>query len=381
MRLLSRVALSIAIAICAITSTSLPVAGDSKTVPQTKYILYIGAYGKGVSAYRFDASTGKLESIGLVGELVNPSFLASDSQHRNLYAVSEVEGQTHGAVGAFTIDRHTGALHALNTQDSGGIAPCHLVTYNDNAVIVANYTSGGVSSYPIQPDGSLGSMASLMTATGHGPNKQRQEGPHAHEVVINNGLIYVPDLGLDHIRIYEMGQDAKLMPHNPAFVQQDPGMGPRHMVFSADGAYAFVINELKSEVSLFRHDTGTGAMTKIQDVSTLPEGFTGENGPAEILLDKAGTHAYATNRGNDSIAVFTFDPAVPKLQQVQVISAEGKMPRGLAFDPTGRFLFAGNQKTNNFVIFRVDQQNGRLTPTGQEISTPSPVAFLFVPAE
>jgi 6-phosphogluconolactonase len=141
------------------------------------------------------------------------------------------------------------------------------------------------------------------------------------------------------------------------------------------------MNELKSEVSVFRHDSATGAMTKVQDVSSLPEGFSGENGPAEILVDAKDKYVYATNRGNDSIAVFSFDAGAGKLQQIQVISTEGKMPRGLEFDPTGHFLFAGNQTTNNFVVFRIDQKSGRLTPTGQSITTPSPVAFLFVPAE
>jgi 6-phosphogluconolactonase len=153
------------------------------------------------------------------------------------------------------------------------------------------------------------------------------------------------------------------------------------MVFSTDEKYAYVMNELKSVVSAFRHDKATGAMTKIQDISSLPEGFSGENDPAAILIDAAGKHVYTTNRGNDSIAVFAVDSATGKLRPIQFISSEGKMPRGLAFDPTGRFVFVGNQKTNNFAVFTVDQATGRLTPTGQAVTTPSPVAFLFVPAE
>ncbi|HEX4773863.1 MAG TPA: lactonase family protein [Bryobacteraceae bacterium] len=379
---LSKLAVSLLAAFGAVAWTPGALAGASKHLTQTKYILYIGAYGKGISAYRFDASTGKLEAIGLAGELGNPSFLASDSKYRTLYAVSEVDGSVHGAVGAFAINRQSGALRKLNTRDSGGIAPCHLATYQDKALIVANYTSGGVSSYPIEQDGSLGEMVSLMTPKGHGPNPKRQEGPHAHEVVIaSSGLAYVPDLGLDQLRIYNVADDAKLTVHDPAFVQQDPGMGPRHMAFTSDQKYAFVVNELKSVVSLFRRDTATGAMTKVQDVSSLPEGFSGENDPAEILVDAGDKYVYSTNRGNDSVAVFSFDAAAGKLQQIQVISTEGKMPRGLEFDPTGHFLFAGNQKTNNFVVFRVDQASGKLTPTGQSVTTPSPVAFLFVPVE
>jgi 6-phosphogluconolactonase len=372
-----------AFAVCALAAASIPpnLLGASKPLTQTKYILYLGAYGKGIDAYRFDAATGKVESIGLVGEVVNPSFLAADPKFQNLYAVSEVDGKVHGAVAAFAIDRKTGALRKLNTRDSGGLAPCHLAV-TKNTLIVANYTSGGVSSYPIEPDGSLGEMASLMTEHGHGPNPHRQEGPHAHEVVVSaSGVAYVPDLGLDRIRLYDVGANSVLTPHDPPFAQQDPGMGPRHMAFNSDESYAYVMNELKSEVTVFKHDKATGAMTKIQDFSSLPEGFSGENDPAEIIIDAAGKHVYATNRGNDSIAVFAVDTSAGTLRQIQVISAEGKMPRGLAFDPSGHFMLAGNQTTNNFAIFSVDQATGRLAPTGQVVTTPSPVAFLFVPVE
>jgi 6-phosphogluconolactonase len=370
-----------AIFVLAAALIPLDLPGASKPLTQTKYILYLGAYGKGISAYRFDTAAGKLESIGFVGEVVNPSFLAADPKFQNLYAVSEADGNVHGTVAAFAVDRSTGALRKLNSRDSGGAAPCHL-TVDKNTLIVANYTSGGVSSYPIEPDGSLGEMASLMTEHGHGPNPERQEGPHAHQAVVSSsGVVYVPDLGLDRIHMYEVGAHSALTAHSPAFVQQDPGMGPRHMAFNANETYAYVINELKSEVSVFKHDKASGAMTKIQDVSSLPEGFSGENAPSEILIDSADKYVYATNRGNDSIAVFAVDAPSGKLRQIQVISAEGKMPRGLAFDPSGHFMFAGNETTNNFVVYRVDQASGRLTPTGQAVTTPSPVAFLFVPVE
>lgn len=376
--------LLIFLAACLLTPASAKTSGASNSVSQ-KYILYVGAYGKGIMAYRFDTSSGKLEPLGLAGEIVNPSFLTAGPSQRFLYAVSEVEGKHNGGVGAFSIDPHSGTLTELNTRDSAGIAPCHLaVDHTGKMLIVANYTSGGVSSFPIEENGSLGERSSLMTPEGHGPNPHRQEGPHAHEVVIgeHNEIAYVPDLGLDHIRLYRIDPaKATLTENDPPFVQQSPGYGPRHMAFAPNGRFAYVVNELKSYVSVFQRDGSNGSMTKVQDVSTLPEGYTGENGPAEILIDSQGKFVYATNRGNDTIAVFAVEAATGKLHQIQIISAEGKMPRGLALDPSEHFMFAGNQKTNNFVIFHVDPQSGRLTPTGTVVNTPSPVAFLFVPAK
>ena len=366
-----------------IKTSSFEAQGAEKHLNQTKYIVYVGSYGTGIQAYRFDAGDGQLQAIGMMGKITNPSFLIADREFRYLYAVSELTGNDEGAVAAFAINSASGALSPLNSVTSAGVAPCHLaVDHTSKILMVANYTSGGVSAYPIKDDGRIGGMTGVMTAHGKGPNTERQEGPHAHEVVVtaDNRFAYVPDLGLDHIRIYKIDPShATLTPNNPPFAKQDPGMGPRHMAFSPDEKFAYVVNELKSEVSVFQHDKDTGALTKIQDVSTLPPDYSGENGPAEILVDSAGKFVYATNRGADSIAVFAIDPTKGTLSQIQVISSEGAMPRGLEIDPTGHFVFAGNQKTDNFVIFHIDANSGKLTPTGRVIQTPSPVAFLFVP--
>lgn len=381
MRLTSTAYALAALSLMVITSTQAP--GAAKHLDQTKYILYVGSYGKGVTAYRFDAASGQLQKIGMAGEVTNPSFLAADKDYKYLYAVSELEGKTDGAVAAFAIDRSSGSLRALNSVSSAGVAPCHLaVDRASKMVIVANYTSGGVSAFPIGTDGRLGEMSSLMTAQGSGPNAARQEGPHAHEVVItsDNRLAYVPDLGLDHIRIYRLdSQTAKLTANDPPFAKQDPGMGPRHLAFTPDEKFAYVMNELKSEVSVFTRNAATGNLSKIQDISSLAPGYAGENGPAEILVDSAGKFVYATNRGENTIAVFSINPADGKLKVIQSISSEGTDPRGLEIDPTGSFIFAGNQKTDNFVIYHIDKHAGKLSPTGEVIHTPSPVAFLFVP--
>ena len=357
----------------------------TKHLDQTKYILYVGSYGKGIQAYQFDSATGQLKDIGRSGDAVNPSFLAADPDFRYLYAVSEVEGNVNGGVAAFSIDRENGSLRALNSVSSAGVAPCHLaVDKTGKMLIVANYTSGGVSAYPIGHDGRIGEISALLTAKGQGPNAERQEGPHAHEVLISsdNARAYVPDLGLDEIRLYRLDPSkAGLAPNDPPVVKQSPGMGPRHLAFSPDEKFAYVMNELKSEVSVFKHDKATGNMTKVQDVSSIAPGYSGENGPAEILVDSRGKFVYATNRGADNIAVFSIDSYDGTLRQIQLISSEGTMPRGLEIDPSGRFIFAGNQKTDNFVVYHIDPKAGTLTATGQVIHTPSPVAFLFVPSK
>jgi len=352
----------------------------------SKYFLYVGTYGKGVYAYRLDTSTPtKLEPLGLTGEVTNPSFLATDSKFRYLYAVSELEGNVDGAVAAFAIDRKTGSLRFLNSASSNGEAPCHLaVDRSDKLVAVANYGTGNVAVFPIQSEGHLGSMSELLRAQGSSVNRKRQEGPHAHEVVISadNRIAYVPDLGLDEIRMYKVDPAAeKLAPHDPPYTKAEPGSGPRHLAFSPDGKYAYVIHELEPFITVFEHNAENGTLRPVQKVPMTPPGFKGETGPAEIAVDRAGKFVYASNRGPGTIAVFAVNGSDGKLKQIQIAPTGDTWPRAFEFDPTGHFLFAGDQKANHFVIFSIDPASGKLSLTGEKFDVPSPVCFLFVPAE
>ena len=370
-------------AIFSITMSTTHNVSASATDKHSKYFIYIGTYGKGVYAFRYDAQAAAIEPIGLVGEVVNASWITTDRSFRYLYAVSELEGNAKGGVASFEIDRKTGKLNPLNQVGSEGVAPCYAaVDASGKTLVVANYTSGGVSAFPIEQNGSLGQLGSLMTAEGSSINKNRQEGPHAHEAVISrdNQRVYVPDLGLDKIRIYRLEQVAgKLTPNDPPFVSVEAGHGPRHIVFDDKGEYAYVINELKPLVSVFSVDASNGNLKLIQTVPTIPADFTKETTGAEIRLDHSGRFLYTSNRGNDSLQVFAVDRG-GKLQQVQNISSGGKDPRGFALDPGSGLLFAGNQNSNNLVVFRIDTQTGKLTPTGQKLEVPSPVDVLFVPA-
>jgi 6-phosphogluconolactonase len=349
----------------------------------SKYFLYVGTYGEGIHAYRYDPASGKLEPLGLVGKVTNPSFLATDREYKHLYAASELDGNKPGAVAGFAINRTTGALSELNSRSSDGLAPCHLaVDHTGKMLIAANYTSGTVPSFPIERDGKLGPLSGLMSATGSGPDKQRQEGPHAHETVFSadNRFAYVPDLGLDRIRIYKVdAAKAVLTPNEPPFAKTDPGSGPRHLVLSHDGKFAYVIHELIPQVAVFARDSSTGALTHLQTIASVPDGFKGVSNPAEILLDRAGKYVYASNREYGAIAVFAVDHATGKLSRLQVIETGFDQPRGVELDPSGKLLFVGDQKGNKFILFSVDQGTGKLAPTDGSFAMPSPVSFLFVP--
>ncbi len=348
-----------------------------------KYFVYIGTYGEGVQGFRFDPATGALEPLNLVGKVTNPSWVTTDRDFKYLYAVSELE-KGEGGVASFSIDRKTGKLQPLNHLPSGGEAPCYAsVDRTGKTLVVANYVTGGVSAFTIKQDGSLGEMSSLEKAHGSSVNKERQEGPHAHEAVITdgNGRVYVPDLGLDQIRIYRLdAATGKLTPNDPAVVKGEPGLGPRHLVFDKRGDHVYLLNEIKPQISVYAHDHSNGDLKFIQAVPTIPADFKAENTGAEIRIDEAGKYIYASNRGHDSIQVFAINAADGKLNQVQIVPTGGKEPRGFALDPTGRFLLVGNQNSNNLAVFKVDSQSGKLTSTGQTFDVTAPVDVFFVPA-
>jgi 6-phosphogluconolactonase len=247
-------------------------------------------------------------------------------------------------------------------------------------VLVANYSGGNVAVLPIRNDGSLGEATDLKQYQGSSINVERQEGPHAHCIVLDpaNRFAYGCDLGTDKVMIYRFdARRGKLIPGRTPWVQLKPGAGPRHITFRPDGKYAYVINELHATVTAFAHDRERGTLKEVQTIQTLPADFTGENTSADIHVSPDGRFLYCSNRGHDSIAAFQIDPRNGKLIFVAHLSSGGKAPRNFAIDPTGAFVLVANQKSDNIVSFRRDAKTGRLSATGHIAEVPSPVCLKF----
>jgi 6-phosphogluconolactonase len=355
------------------------------------YMVYVGTYtdstaSKGIYAYRFEPSTGALTPLNTPAETKNPSFLATDPEGRFLYAVNEIgdyEGKSAGSVTSFAMDRATGKLTMLNTVSTKGDGPCHLMVDNTGKMlVVANYGGGSVAAFPIRPDGKLGAASYFDQHTGKGANAERQEGPHAHCAAIsqNNRFAFVADLGLDKIFSYHVDPSSgKLTPNSPPSTSVAAGAGPRHFAIHPNQRWAYVINEIQSTITAFRYYDTRGTLKETQTISTLPADFHGENTTAEIAIHPGGNFVYGSNRGHDSIAVYSVDKRTGKLTLVEHVPTQGKQPRNFALDPGGRFLLAANQKSDNIVEFRVDAKTGKLTPTGATLNIPAPVCVLFVP--
>jgi len=354
---------------------------EARTDPD---LLYVGTYTDSIYLVRVDRSSGALLQVGAVDAGPNPSFLAIHPNGRVLYAVNEVEqykGRPTGAVSVFGIAGGTGELTRRGQQPSEGGAPCFVsVDSSGRALLVANYAGGSVALLSIQMDGTLAPAADVVQHKGKGPNAERQEGPHAHCIIPDpsNRFALAADLGADRVFVYRLDLEGRSLRHiEEGDAGLRPGAGPRHIAFHPTLPLVFVANELDSTVATLRFDSTRGALSPQGTLSTLPAGWTGTNYPADIHVAPNGRALYVSNRGHNSIAVFSIAESTGALALEQVISTDGDWPRNFSLDPRGRWLLVANQRSDSVVVFGRDPENGRLTPTRQRIALPSPVCLRF----
>ena len=331
-----------------------------------------GTQSKGIYAFHFDSKTGKLSGGTLAAESLNPSFLTVHPTGRYLYAVNETR---EGAISSFVIDHEK--LIPQNSVSSRGADPCHVaVDHTGQWVFVANYTGGSVAAFQILQHGSLEEASAFDQHSGSSVNGQRQEGPHAHVVVPSpdNHFLLVADLGTDRVLVYHFDpSNGRLAPEESA--QLTPGSGPRHLVFSKNRKFVYVLDELAATIDLFHWNFRNGSLAPIGSVPMDPAGSAGEKSGAEIVIDPKGRFLYASNRGDDSISIFRVHGG--QLVPAGHVASGGKTPRSFVMDRSGKFLLAANQNSGSIVEFKIDPTTGNLTPTGEQIAIPSPVSVVF----
>lgn len=336
---------------------------------------------KGIYSGTLDLKTGELSEPKLAAEAENPGFLAISQTERVLYAVAS--GKRGQRIVAYAINRDSGELTELNSQDAGGANPCHVsVGPKDRYVVYANYTGGSCGMMPIASDGTLKPRSSFFQHTGASEvNKKRQEAPHPHSAMTapSGDFVMVPDLGQDKVRVYRVSPDGKsIKPNDPPFATMPPGGGPRHVTFHPSGAWMYSNNELTSSVTVFDLDKSTGETKSKQSISTLPKDFSGGNSTAEILVHPNGRFLYCSNRGHDSIASFTIDQKTGELTATGHTSSGGNIPRNFGITPDGQYVVAANQSSNDVAVLKVNKATGKLTPTGSSIKVPHCICVRFV---
>jgi 6-phosphogluconolactonase len=382
---------SIALVCCFLLA--IPIASaliSARAASASKHFVYFGTYtdhgSQGLYVSAFDASSGTLASPALAVAAANPTFLVVAPSRRFLYAINELDqfrGQPVGAVSAYSIDSASGKLTLLNQVSSLGPGPAFIgLDQGAKFLLVANYSGGSVAVFRLLPDGRIGESTAFVQHHGSSVNTERQEGPHAHATAMSpdNRFVLVADLGIDQLVVYPFDASHGTL-GQAQVVKTEAGAGPRHLTFAASGKFLYVINEMASTVTVYSYHPADGALTPIEKVALLPTGFTGISTAAEVVIHPSGKFLYASNRGDDSVAVFGVDPNQGTLTLIEHVKTGGKTPRSFAIDPSGEWLIAANQDSSNVFTFRINRESGRLTSTGYSIEVSSPAMVDFVTLE
>jgi 6-phosphogluconolactonase len=338
--------------------------------------------GEGIHLFEMNPADGQLTRRDLT-PVAAPGWIDLDRSERFIYA-SIAESK----VASFAIDQSNGRLTPLNTQQNGTAGAPHLsIDPTGRWVVTASYGAGTVSVLPIESDGRLGELNDLVTHAGEpGPHPDQSQ-PRAHQCPFDPSgrWVVVPDLGLDRVYVYGLDTTTgKLMANDPPFVQFERGRGPRHIAFHPNARFAYVINELNSTMTALSWDSASGVFQELQNLTTLPEGWTGRRWSAQVLVHPTGNFVYGSNRGSgtesDDIAIFRIDETTGMMTPAGHAATLGKVPRNFNIEPTGRFLICAHQESGNVVPFSIDQQTGALTPTGQQVEVKNAICTQFAPS-
>ncbi|RAJ30467.1 lactonase family protein [Pedobacter cryoconitis] len=364
---------------CLLTAT---VSFFSAKAQKADYNLVIGTYtapgkSEGIYVYDFNTADAAFKLNNVEKNVINPSYLTVTPDRKFVYAVNE-NGEK-SMVSAFSFDAVTGKLGFLNKQNAEGADPCYLIE-DDKNVLIANYSGGTIGIFGREANGALTPAKQVVKHIGSSINKDRQNSAHVHMVRFSpdHRYVIVNDLGKDKVYTYSYHKDAA---HEVLVVKDSisikPGSGPRHITFSSNGKFAYLVQEMTAGVTVFSYADGT--FKKIQEISIVAKDFKGGNGGSDIQLTADGKFLYVSNRGTaNTITTFAVG-SDGKLTSKGHISTLGNGPRAFVIDPSGNWLLVGHQYTNNVVIFKRNKVTGALTDSGKRIDLGAPVCFVFVP--
>jgi len=346
--------------------------------------IYIGTYTKkeghvngqaeGIYLIYQNPETGVLEMGETVAKIVNPSFVKTSSDNKNLYAVSELgsEDGPAGLIFSYKISEDH-SLEELGGISTESFAPCYIAEdQTGRFIFVANYVGGVMMMYE---KNDVGSLKKLQKVTLENPERSN---PHSVNISSNNKFVYITDLGNDRIWIFNLDTDSKsLKPNKTPFIDLAEGSGPRHFAFSKSNDFAYSINELNGSISAFKIGQN-GKLIHLMDISSLPNDFTGENSAADIHIHPSGEFLYVSNRGHNSIGAFLINQKTGTIENIDFTDSNGAIPRNFSISPDGSFLYVANQDSNELVSFKIDSETGKLIEIGKKLAVKTPVCIEFL---
>lgn len=349
--------------------------------------MFAPAPAGGIQAFHLDRKTGEICPAATTSGCPNSFYVTLSPDRTILYGLTAgaFGDAANEAVTAWQIAGPDGGLEPLGRRPAGGAATCFLAALPDGPLLVAHYSSGTVATLPLGPEGRLGGDPIVVesAAEASGVVAARQEAPHPHAIVPGptapggHRFVFATDLGCDVISCYRLDGTGRLV-GEPTLVKTPPGAGPRHLALHPDGRRLYAINELANTVGVYDVEAATGRLTERQMISTLPPGFTGTSFTADVKVSPDGRFLYGTNRGHDSLAVFSI-AADGRLTLVEIVPSRGKGPQHIAITPDGSLLLCANMPGDCLAVFRIDQASGRLTAVGEPVPVEAPSSIAIVP--
>ena len=357
--------------------------GDEPAPEGTGEYIYAGTFegegSEGLYVFEFNREDYSLRHIQTVTDRVGPNFQAIHPNKQVLYSVGDdpfIEAEPYGTLSAYQINQEVGTLELINEQSVQGRGTAHVsVDPMGEFVYVSNYTGGNVVMFRILEDSGVGEAIDSQEHEGSSINENRQNGPHVHQAVpsADGRFLYVSDLGIDKIMIYEIErEEGKLVPAATPWFESEPGSGPRHLALHPNGEFAYSNEELSVTVSALSVDEDTGALSQIQRLSMLPEDVERDDtmSGADIHVSQDGRYLYASVRGENLLSVYEIDQASGELALVEHVSTEGDHPRNFMVDEKGEFVIVANRDSDHLVVFDRNTKTGKLHFTGTEAEVP-----------
>lgn len=365
---------------------------------------YVGTYtsavdgsghGEGIYLIDVNARTGELGQPRLAAQTPNPSWICIHPSKKYLYAINEMVGAdgSRASISAFSIEAGSGNLSPINSVSSEGAGPAHLsLDAQGKFAFVANYAGGSIAVMPIKDDGSLGTAVFTHRDTEALGSKRPTNGPrgnfsisghdhpHAHMILPDPSgkFVLATDLAQDRLYVYAFdASSGKLTPAATPYISLPSGDGPRHFAFHPNGRWLYLLEEEATTIVFFHYDANTGGLESQQTISALPPEFAGSNFSSEIAVSTDGRFVYSANRLHDSINICSI-ASDGKLKRVGEVSTMGDYPRFFCIDPSGKFMYVCDQRSDCITSYTVNRQTGMLTFTGRytPIGSPAMIAFL-----
>ncbi len=350
--------------------------GSCKQPESSIKTLFVGTYtnsgGEGIMTYSFNTETGELQQQSVAAKMNNPSFLTFSQDGKYLYTISE---KKNSKITVFKTITDKSILLPASSESTKGNGACYISSdKNDEYIFVANYGSGDFSFVKLDNAKNIVSVKTLKPGVGSNIDTTRQKAPHAHSLAPDpmGKYIYGADLGADRVFAFKK-ENGVFVLHTD--IPLAPGSGPRHFDFSPDGSTMAVVGELSNTITLFSKDSSGCFNVKGKISTTLPDSFSGDSYSADIHFSPDGKFLYSSNRGHNSIAVFSFNNG--ELTPVQWETTEIEWPRNFTIDPTGKFLLVANQHSNSITIFKRDIKRGTLSFSHSVSGIFKPVCLKF----